>query len=83
MENKDCQIDHEQTSPNNESLLRKCSICQTIKSHSNFVKSKNQKYGIVMTVKKEEMINFLVIYVLWMFRYDIKKDISKKYGMKN
>jgi hypothetical protein len=41
-----CQIDHEQTSPNNESLLRKCSICQTIKSPSNFVKSKNQKYGI-------------------------------------
>jgi hypothetical protein len=46
MGDKDCQIDHEQTSPNNESLLRKCSICQTIKSHSNFVKSKNQKYGI-------------------------------------
>jgi hypothetical protein len=41
MENKDCQIDHEQTSPNNESLLRKCSICKTIKCHSNFVKSKN------------------------------------------
>jgi hypothetical protein len=37
----------------------------------------------VMTLKKDEMINLLVIYVLWMFRYDIKKDISKKYGMKN
>jgi hypothetical protein len=46
MENKDCQIDHEQTSENNDSLLRKCSICKTIKSHSNFVKSKNQKCGI-------------------------------------
>jgi hypothetical protein len=43
---EDCQIDHKQTSPNNESLLRKCSICKTIKSHSNFVKSKNQKCGI-------------------------------------
>jgi hypothetical protein len=49
MENKDCQIDHEQTSPNNGSLLRKCSICKTIKSHSNFVKSKNQTYGIGYT----------------------------------
>jgi hypothetical protein len=36
-----------------------------------------------MIVKKDKMINLLVIYVLWMFRYDIKKDISKKYGMKN
>jgi hypothetical protein len=30
---EDCQIDHEQASTNNESLLRKCSICKTIKSH--------------------------------------------------
>jgi hypothetical protein len=37
----------------------------------------------VVIVKKVEMINLLVIYVLWMYRYDIKKDISKKYGMKN
>jgi hypothetical protein len=49
MESKVCQIDHEQTSPNNESLLRKCSICKTVKSHSSFVKSKNQKYGIQYT----------------------------------
>jgi hypothetical protein len=83
MGNKDCQIDHEQTSPNNESLLRKCSICQTIKSHSNFVKRNMESDTCVMIVKKDEMINLLVIYVLWMFRYDIKKDISKKYGMKN
>jgi hypothetical protein len=58
MENKYCQIDYEQTSsnvtdksktlvePKSESLLSKCSICKTIRSHSNFVKNKNQKYGI-------------------------------------
>jgi hypothetical protein len=45
-ETEDCQIDHDQTSQNNESLLRKCCICKAIKSHSNFVKSKNQKCGI-------------------------------------
>jgi hypothetical protein len=33
--------------------------------------------------KKHKMINLLVIYVLWMYRHDIKKDISKIYGMKN
>lgn len=56
MEKKYFQIlaDHKQTSPNDESLLRKSSIYKTIKSHSNFVKSTNQKCGIgcVMTVKK-------------------------------
>jgi hypothetical protein len=31
----------------------------------------------VMTVKKDKMINLLVIYVSWMYRYDIQKDISK------
>lgn len=29
-----------------EELVRKCSICKTIKPHSEFGKSKNQKYGI-------------------------------------
>jgi hypothetical protein len=31
----------------------------------------------VNIVKKDEMINLLVIYVLWMFRYDIKKTFQK------
>jgi hypothetical protein len=37
----------------------------------------------VMTVKKDKMINLLAIYVLWMYQDNIKKDISKIYGMKN
>lgn len=46
MASKHCKIDYEQTSSNNESLWRKCSICKVVKSQSNFVKSINQKYGI-------------------------------------
>jgi hypothetical protein len=59
MVSKVCQIDHEQTSSKNESLLRKCSICKTIKFIQVLLKVKirNTELNIcVMTVKKDKMI---------------------------